>query len=279
MSDRLVAEQEERKTRNREAQRNYSKRIREWVHLVTRPDNRLGNSIKKRLDENKMLHRRVSELETYISNLSNGNNRPDELLTPSMAWLQTVSSPTSDLQITCATNTMDSSVCPTSDAQQSLGLSDAYQLPCPSDRRAPMASPIDWSSMDDTHLNLDPGIVNIGDSTDVQVEEGAVSRRESAVSLAIQQNNVDLLRILIEHGADLGPIDDTQSTVLHRACHIGHLEIVCLLLQQNPVTLISKQDAQGRTALHVAVENGHNQLVKALLEHGAEVNCTYAVWL
>uniref|UniRef100_A0A7I4FKK2 Uncharacterized protein n=1 Tax=Physcomitrium patens TaxID=3218 RepID=A0A7I4FKK2_PHYPA len=52
-----------------------------------------------------------------------------------------------------------------------------------------------------------------------------------------------------------------------QAARYGDLEDVQRLLAQG--TSVSSQDVQGRTALHMASANGHLDVVKCLIEHGA----------
>jgi ankyrin repeat protein len=54
----------------------------------------------------------------------------------------------------------------------------------------------------------------------------------------------------------------------------GHLEIVKLLLEHGAD--VNAKTAY-ETALHLAAEKGHLEIVKFLLEHGADVNAKTAV--
>lgn len=62
----------------------------------------------------------------------------------------------------------------------------------------------------------------------------------------------------------------TQEAILRWAAENGHGEIVQALLQKGAD--VNAKDAQGRTALMLAVERGHAAAVQVLLEHGADVN-------
>jgi ankyrin repeat protein len=54
-------------------------------------------------------------------------------------------------------------------------------------------------------------------------------------------------------------------TALHIAAENGSLEFVKILLKFG--ANIDSQDGYGRTALHIACKAGHEQIVVALLEH------------
>jgi ankyrin repeat protein len=61
-------------------------------------------------------------------------------------------------------------------------------------------------------------------------------------------------------------------TALHLAAMNGHLEIVKLLLEHGADVNAKTKEGYGYTALHSAASNGHLEIVKLLLEHGADVN-------
>lgn len=76
---------------------------------------------------------------------------------------------------------------------------------------------------------------------------------------------------------DERPIAATESDLaLMKAARKGHTEVVKTLLENG--ANINAQDEDGETALIVAAQNGHTETVKILLENGADVNiiATYA---
>jgi ankyrin repeat protein len=60
-------------------------------------------------------------------------------------------------------------------------------------------------------------------------------------------------------------------TALHLSAQNGHLEIVKLLLEHG-ADVKAKTELFCETTLHLAARNGHFEIVKLLLEHGADVN-------
>jgi ankyrin repeat protein len=129
------------------------------------------------------------------------------------------------------------------------------------------------------------------------LERGAEVKRHSGklLTLAVVMNRVDLVKLLIEHGADvqrvgiLGPLDDAERPVadlliahgkkvpdwmLPHACRpdvsSNELHRVKVLLDYG-----ASVDDRGRytlTALHYAVRGGKVPLIKLLLERGADAN-------
>src|SRR5712671_5755061 len=79
-------------------------------------------------------------------------------------------------------------------------------------------------------------------------------------------HNVGLL--LLEHGADPGIRDDDGQTPLHVASRKGNLSITQQLLKFD--IDVNSHDHQGHTPFQMAVEGGHDEVEKLLLEHHQE---------
>jgi ankyrin repeat protein len=56
-------------------------------------------------------------------------------------------------------------------------------------------------------------------------------------------------------------------TPLHAACHGGHLAIVHIIVQSGAA--LDRMDSSQKTALVVAVVQGHNEIAKYLIQIGA----------
>ena len=76
---------------------------------------------------------------------------------------------------------------------------------------------------------------------------------------------VEIMRRLLEHGADPNIRDD--STAIHRASSSGLLEAARLLLSYG--ARVDEKDDMGRTPFQLAASEGHDEITKLLLEHGA----------
>ena len=77
-----------------------------------------------------------------------------------------------------------------------------------------------------------------------------------------------LLRILLEHGADINAQTHGGWTPLHRASNYGALEVVCLLLEHGAD--VETKTNSGKTALQFAANLGRREIVELLREHGAK---------
>ncbi|KAH0543126.1 hypothetical protein FGG08_002552 [Glutinoglossum americanum] len=92
----------------------------------------------------------------------------------------------------------------------------------------------------------------------------------TALHLAAIKGYPDLIRPLLESGADANAKDLRGRVPLHWASIRGYTEVARLLLEGS--ANIALKDAEyGRTALHWAAENGHKQVIRQLLQKGANI--------
>ncbi|KAK7867490.1 hypothetical protein R5R35_004498 [Gryllus longicercus] len=82
--------------------------------------------------------------------------------------------------------------------------------------------------------------------------------------------HADIVKLLLEHGANLHSRATFTWTPLHLAAHGGHAECVRLLLGCGANT--ATDDVLKRTPLHWAACGGYVEAVQVLLEAGADVN-------
>lgn len=97
---------------------------------------------------------------------------------------------------------------------------------------------------------------------------------------AASKGHLDVLRLLLDAGADILQVNKYRQTALHRAAAQGRVGIArCLIdhaISINPKGketklqgLLDAQDTEGNTALHMAREDGWTDVMDVLLEAGA----------
>lgn len=90
---------------------------------------------------------------------------------------------------------------------------------------------------------------------------------------AVRLERTNISRILIERGVSVEKRDGLGLTPLHLAAAKGSLEQVQLLIEHGAdiATII---DSNGETTLHFAAQNSHTDVLRFVLEHGPlDVNC------
>ena len=99
--------------------------------------------------------------------------------------------------------------------------------------------------------------------------------RQTPLHLAVLMKQVEIVRLLLDNGANPEMCDHKGDTALHIACRSGNLTMVNEILKQResrPKQNLDVRNYEGQTCLHVAVLGGYKKIVDTLLEAGADVN-------
>jgi ankyrin repeat protein len=84
----------------------------------------------------------------------------------------------------------------------------------------------------------------------------------------VGNGNIEVVKMLLEKGADAAAATEYGKTPLHEASKNGHLEIAMMLLEKGADAAAATE--YGWTPLYEASENGHLEIAMMLLEKGAD---------
>jgi hypothetical protein len=96
------------------------------------------------------------------------------------------------------------------------------------------------------------------------------SDENTALIIASNNGQLEILKYLVEIGADVNSTNKWNSTALILASAKDHFEIVKNLVENEAD--VNAKDDRGSTALLLASENGHFEIFLYLFENGADVN-------
>jgi ankyrin repeat protein len=93
----------------------------------------------------------------------------------------------------------------------------------------------------------------------------------SALMTAVRRNDVDAARALIAAGTDVDQLDASGDAPLVMAAYLGHTDIVRLLLDAG-ADVTAVDPGMKATALHAAAYAGRTDAARLLIEHGIDID-------
>jgi uncharacterized protein len=91
-----------------------------------------------------------------------------------------------------------------------------------------------------------------------------------SLHLAVGVGHKDVVKLLLDHSAEVDAKNNEGVTPLYLAAVEGHKDVVKLLLDHGAE--VDAKNNEGVTPLYLAAVEGHKDVVKLLLDHGAEVD-------
>jgi len=96
---------------------------------------------------------------------------------------------------------------------------------------------------------------------------------EAPIHYTVRHGDSDKMNLLIDNHADKDIIDSVQRTPLILASSNGRMECVrCLVLAKCNITL---KDVLNKTALHVAIEQGYDDISATITSNGGDISLRY----
>ena len=84
----------------------------------------------------------------------------------------------------------------------------------------------------------------------------------------IGRSHIEVVRLLVENGAEVNDRDKYDRTPLHRAAGEGHIEVVRFLVENGAE--VNYRDKNYQTPLHRAAERGHREVERFLVAQRAD---------
>jgi ankyrin repeat protein len=127
-------------------------------------------------------------------------------------------------------------------------------------------TPLMQAAVNATHLEAVQVLLEQNADTNLQHSTGKTSLSLILTYRVWEGKVVDIVRRLLEHGADPNIYDNNLNTALHEASSRGLLDAARLLLSYG--AKVDEKDEEGKTPFQVAASNGHDEVTKLLSEHG-----------
>jgi ankyrin repeat protein len=95
---------------------------------------------------------------------------------------------------------------------------------------------------------------------------------QTALHEAARQGNVEIVKLLIDRGADINiiTVDRNRGTALHDAALKGNMEIVKMLIEKG--SNVNATNKSGGTVLAKAISSGNKKVVELVLDSGGAIN-------
>jgi ankyrin repeat protein len=94
---------------------------------------------------------------------------------------------------------------------------------------------------------------------------------DSPLVIASYKGFTPIVQLLLNGGASVVAVDpDMKATALHAAAYAGNADVAILLIRHH-IDINKQGPKNGYTALHDAIWQGHADVVKVLLEAGADL--------
>jgi len=100
-------------------------------------------------------------------------------------------------------------------------------------------------------------------------------RGQTPLHFAIKDQNLNMIKTLIKHKADLELKDIFKETALNCAVRTGNIDVISYLLEQG--ALVNTQASDSSTPLEFAIHNGDSKSVEILKHYGAHLGNSYLV--
>ncbi|AET72878.1 hypothetical protein PGAG_00424 [Phaeocystis globosa virus 12T] len=123
------------------------------------------------------------------------------------------------------------------------------------------------SKLTDGHYEIANLLIKNGANIDAIDNYG-----ETPLFLAVKANNIEMVKLLIEKGAETNIENKTQNSIMHYAAEIpgDNVEVLKYLIRNSSDTAVNSINDKEQTPLHLSAELGNTNAAKLLVENGAD---------
>ncbi|KAF3236224.1 hypothetical protein TWF192_011501 [Orbilia oligospora] len=131
-----------------------------------------------------------------------------------------------------------------------------------------------WSSLEEAAALVEDNVklvkLLLDNGADIESQDGD---RISVLNRAVIVGNKEVVRELVSRGARTDTRNNMGRNILHECARHGRIEILKWLFEVGIEPKVDDLDRTiGMSPLYLAVENGHSDIVSALIKYGADVN-------
>ena len=124
-----------------------------------------------------------------------------------------------------------------------------------------------FAAIENCHMNTSTLLLAGGANVNIYAD---MAFCPTPLLLAVCRGREDIVKLLLENGAERDPMDQSGQTPLSRAAEEGYESIVQLLIDNG--ANVNTKDNRRRSPLSWAAENGHDRVARLLLKGGAKLN-------
>ncbi|KAJ2902142.1 hypothetical protein MKZ38_000995 [Zalerion maritima] len=120
------------------------------------------------------------------------------------------------------------------------------------------------------HAECTRALMGVAPSKDSAIKS-TVSETSHALAIATKADSRDIVKLLVESGANVNWQDNGGETALHMAARFGHVDCARFLLSGGANVDLT-ENTYAWTPLHIASVDGHLEVLKLIVEAGADVS-------
>ncbi|XP_055955079.1 ankyrin repeat and SOCS box protein 16 isoform X3 [Patella vulgata] len=128
-----------------------------------------------------------------------------------------------------------------------------------------------YHAAEDNNLERFRELIQMGADIEETYEDHKNIITKSILHVCCGKGRLEMINLLLDAGAYISVCDKFGQTPLMYCVMTQFIEIGEILLERDP-TIVNDQDRFGKSALHIAADNGLVDCVKMLLSHGAFVD-------